>query len=733
MKTLTKPIHWLYYAIFLLTTTAYGATPLDEEEAMIEYLQTLDFEDLTEVEVTLDEVFDVFDGLIKKRTIKVATGTEQSTARAPAVTTVITAQDIEATGANNLDQVLEMVPGLHVARSSNNSYNAIYLIRGVYSDDNAQVLLLINGIPIKSLFTGNRNLFRWAGMPVNAISRIEIIRGPGSAVYGADAFGGVINVITKSKDDIDGTEAGIRMESFDTQEAWLLHSDNWAGFDVALALEYGSTDGHGAQIEADAQTQFDHIFGTQASLAPGPLNLQYDHFDAYIDISRDVWQWRTNYQKLNDLGTGAGVGEALDPDGNYMTERLNTDLTYHNLKFTQDWDITAQLSYLEMKFEISPPVSFYPPGAFGGAYPYGQKIYAKMSERHTRLDLSGLYSGFKKHEIRLGTGYYYGEINEVVSRANFGINPATGQAIPPSKELIDLSDTPYAAIPEKDRKNWYLFVQDVWLFAPNWEFTAGLRYDEYSDFGSTLNPRLALVWDTRPDLTSKLLYGRAFRAPSFSELYTTSNPVALGNPDLDPEILDSWELAFDYRATDNLHLALNLFSYKWRDLIDIFHHQGGKTGRVENVASQTGRGLEFETRWKMTKRASLLANYAYQYSRDEEDHDTGNAPQHQAYLRTDWLVYPNWYLDTQINWVGKRHRVYGDPRPSLDAYTTADLVLRRKDVRNGRWNFALGVRNLFDEDAREPSRGPTSSGIISIPNDLPLAERHFFVELRYRF
>ncbi|MEN8215964.1 MAG: TonB-dependent receptor [Pseudomonadota bacterium] len=733
MKTLLKQISWRSYllgAVFLVATTAYG-TPLDEEEAMIEYLQGLDFEDLTEVEVTLDEVFDVFDGLVKKRTVKVATGVEQSTAHAPAVTTVITAQDIEAMGVNNLNQVLEMVPGLHVARSSEN-YSSLYIIRGVYSDANAQVLLLINGMPIKALFAGNRGM-TWAGMPANVIARIEIIRGPGSAVYGADAFGGVINVITKSKDDIDGTEAGIRMESFDTQEAWLLHGDNWAGFDVAMALEYGSTDGHGAQIEADAQTQFDHIFGTQASLAPGPVNLQHDHFDAHLDISRDVWQWRADYQKLSDFGTAVGITQALDPSGKYAGERLNTDLTYHNLDFTENWDVTAQLSYLAMTIETSTPIGLFPPGAFGGAYPYGQISYLKMSERHTRLDLSAFYSGFKKHDIRLGTGYYYGEINEVVSRANYGINPATGQAIPPGTELIDVSDSPYAFIPEKDRKSWYLFVQDVWLFAPNWELTAGLRYDEYSDFGSTLNPRFALVWDTRPDFTSKFLYGRAFRAPAFGELYSISNPVALGNPDLEPEIIDSWELAFDYRATDNLHMALNLFSYKWYDAIHFVANPGGQTRTAQNAGSQTGHGLEFETRWKMTKKASLLANYAYQESRDEEDHDAGNAPQHQAYLRTDWLVYPNWYLDTQINWVGKRHRIFADPRASLDGYTTVDLTLRRKDIRKGHWNFALGVRNLFDDDAREPSRGPTSRGIVSIPNDLPLAGRHFFLEMRYQF
>jgi len=173
--------------------------------------------------------------------ISLATGTSQAISRAPAVASVITADDIEAIGATDLDQILETIPGLHVARSSR-GYNPIYTIRGIYSDTNPQVLVLINGIPITNLFAGDRSLV-WGGMPVKNISRIEVIRGPGSALHGADAFAGTINIVTKSASEINGTQIGTGAGSFDSQRVWLLHGQSNNGLDVAFSFQYHKTDG----------------------------------------------------------------------------------------------------------------------------------------------------------------------------------------------------------------------------------------------------------------------------------------------------------------------------------------------------------------------------------------------------------------------------------------------------------------------------------------------------------
>jgi len=235
-----------------------------------------------------------------------------------------------------------------------------------------------------------------------------------------------------------------------------------------------------------------------------------------------------------------------------------------------------------------------------------------------------------------------------------------------------------------------------------------------------------------PDLFGKVLYGRAFRAPSFRELYGR-NVTALGNSNLQPETIDTLELALDYSARKNLHLALNLFAYEWRDAIRFVPSDTEGTFVIRNAGKQKGRGFEMEARWLATKNFSVLANYSYQHAVDENDHDPGLAPHQTGYLRTDWLVYPNWYLNTQINWVADRKRIFGDPRVPIDDYTTVDLTLRRKDIRQGNWNFAIGIRNLFDADAREPLYGPDTDGIVAVPNDLPLAGRNYFMELRYRF
>jgi len=367
MKRLTF-LNVIGAGLILCGTLTVEAQEDDTEQAVIDSLKRLDFAQLPEVEVSLDAAFDVFDGLIQAKKTTVATGIKQSTNRAPSVTTVITAQDIEATGARDLDEVLETVPGLHVAKDSN-LYRPIYTIRGMYSVNNPEVLVLINGIPITGLLAGDRG-YAWGGMPINMISRIEVIRGPGSAVYGADAFAGVINIMTKTKDDIKGTEVGTRIGSFKTYEGWVLYGDTWQGIDVAASLEYRTTDGQKSTVSADAQTQFDKLFGTHASLAPGPVNMGGDSIEARIDVKRGYWQARAGYQGRRNLGTGSGIAQALDPQGYSSADRTNADLTYHNPDIATHWDVTAQLSYLDIVWQIFDD-KLFPSGAFGGTYPDG--------------------------------------------------------------------------------------------------------------------------------------------------------------------------------------------------------------------------------------------------------------------------------------------------------------------------------------------------------------------------
>jgi len=663
--------------------------------------------------------------------VSIAAGYQQPITKAPGIATVITAHDIKAMGARDLNEVLETVPGLHVTVST--TYNPIFVMRGIYSEYNPQVLFMMNGVPITNFLFGNRGQV-WGGMLLENVARIEIMRSPGSAIYGADAVAGVVNIITKSADDINGTNLGGQIGSFNHKQVWVQHGANYSGWKTAFSLQVQSTDGQSKIVTADAQSSFDNVVvpKTSASLAPGAINTNRDLIDASVDLAKGNWRGRLNYQARKNIGTGAGLAQALDPTGKGDDTRYLLDINYNNTDFHPDWDLDATLSYFNARNKSS--LVLFPAGADytgfiggggGGPFPDGVRGIPGVKEQHWRFESSGLFTGFDKHAIRLGIGYHNGDMYEVTESRNYTLSPA-GIPIPIPGGLIKVSDSA-EFIAETTRKVYFTYVQDEWKFAPDWALTTGLRYDNYSDFGETVNPRLALVWQSTYNLTSKLLYNRAFRPPSFAEQFNVNNPVAVGNANLEPETIDTIELAFNYRATQKLTTDLTLFHYTLKDIIRFVADPAPQTSKTaQNTSGQNGFGLEWEMKWNISRDLDLLANYAYQESEDRlTSSKIGIAPQQQIYIRSNWRFYALWSVNAQANHIHNRAREAGDTRVATDNYTTVDLTLRRSTNNKG-IEYAISVRNLLDSDAFEPSPSP---GLI--PNDLPLAGRSAFAEMRY--
>ena len=674
--------------------------------------------------------------------VSIATGQKKAIAKAPAVASVITIDHIKATGARTVEEVLETVPGLHVSVDAN-GYLPIYTFRGIYSKFNPQVLFLINGIPITNVFIGDRSQI-WGRMPIEAIERIEIIRGPGSAVYGADAFAGVINVITKSKQS--NNEAGVRAGSFSTNDIWVSASGKLGGWDASFTVEAGSTDGHKGIIDSDLQSVFDLPppvgFGTSASLAPGQAEVGFEYNDLRLEFSKGNWTARLGYQSRRDIGTGAGVAQVLDSFGRAQSDRYNADLTYENINISPDWEFSAQLSWLDTSQEVDlrlfPPGAVLPIGVDGNiasapplagfvSFPEGVLGSPYVFEQHIRSNIGAYYKGFSKHTFRIGAGWSKVEL-DAKERKNFGPGVIDGTEGIVDGNLTDVTGTPFIFMQNEERDVSYVFVQDEWAFASDWEFTAGVRYDDYSDFGDTVNPRLALVWQAAYNMTAKILYGEAFRAPSFQEQFNINNPIAIGNSELNPEEIDTLEIAFDYTsASGKIHTALNAYMYEMTDIIRFVPDTiPASSLTAQNSGKQEGVGLEWEMRWDITDLVKLNANYAWQKAEDKlADSDVANAPQQQLYFRFDWNVNSNFIFNSQVNHVADRHRENGDPRSDIDDYTTVDFVFRFTPNANN-WEFAASVRNAFDRDVREPSAAPGY-----IPNDLPMAGRSAYIETRY--
>lgn len=671
------------------------------------------------------------------RLLVTATGSQLPIHKAPAVASIITAEDIEQMGATSLDDILATVPGIHVGPSPDSGYRTNYHIRGIYTGLNQQVLLLINGISINTIFSGSRQVaFR---MPAANISRIEIIRGPGSAVHGADAFAGTINVITKDSHEVQNMRSGFRAGCFETYDAWLQGGGIWNGWEVAASIEYGESEGDDERIiTADQQAALDSAFGTDASLTPGVMDTHYKYLEADLAIRKDNWSLRQRYwTNLGEYPYWAGATNTLSTGNELDQVSYLADLRYENPKISSHWEFNAGLNYLYQRSDFK--LVLFPPGAvvligsdgnlFTGtnvvSFPDGVIGAPERTEQTVAGDVSTIYSGFSDHRLRLGLGAKHTEL-EARHYSNFGPGVIDGSEPVVDGGLTDLTGTSYAYVPDESRQIWFVFAQDEWSFARHWDLTAGVRYDHYSDFGYTLNPRLALVWETRYDLTTKLLYGRAFRPPSFQELYTQNNPANKGNPDLDPETIETIELAFDYQPVTSLRTILNLFVYEANDLIEQVPDAVGTGKTTQNARDQEGYGFELEMDWEISDTLQLRANCAVQDSKNKEtDASVANTPRLQFNINPSWDFLPEWSLDGQIKWIGDRKRAEGDTRDEIDDDTLVGLTLRRKNIFKY-WDLAVAVRNLLDEDVREPTGA-------AIPDDYPMPGRSFYAEVRFQY
>ena len=678
----------------------------------------------TNTEAAENDLWDTpMESLGKIRVVSIASGTATPLDKAAAITTVITAEDIAAMGANDLEQVLRSVPGLHI-NHSDQAFFSKFNFRGLNTVFNAETLLMFNGVPFSELNFGNRGNV-WGGMPIKSIARIEVIRGPGSALYGADAFAGVINIITKSARDIPETVSGIRVGSDDTYGGWIEAGAIRGSLDYAMTLEVQQSQGWEGQVEHDNQSNFDQLFSTQASLTPGSVDTSRNQVELHTELGSDHWRWRFAYQDRSEIGTGPGIAMALDPYGKFGSERVFTDFRYEWKNLFEAFDLESRINYARMTQDPENNIILFPPGAFGGAYPDGFIGNPGFKEDQARFELSGRYQGVSDHLIRFGTGFFWGDLFEVTEQKNF--NPDFS----PKGSVVDVSDNPAEVwMPTVQRTNYYAYAQDEWHFADNWHLTSGVRYDHYSDFGGTINPRMALVWATTDTVTTKALYGRAFRAPSFNELYVVNNPSAVGDPNLGPQTIDTYELALSQQVTPTIFYSINTFYYHTDDLISAEALEGVTSRRYANIGQQSGHGAELETTYSASQTLTVYAYYAWQNAKDDRTGaNVANVPQQLAYARAIWSYRPEWQLTPQLNWVGEQARTPGDARAPLEDYVTLDLTVRKQNLAQ-HLDLMLTAQNVFDVNVKDPS---PAGAPTEVPGDFPMAGLTILGEIQYRF
>ncbi len=345
--------------------------------------------------------------------------------------------------------------------------------------------------------------------------------------------------------------------------------------------------------------------------------------------------------------------------------------------------------------------------------------HALLKDRTLGAELQFDYEPFEDNHLILGGNYE--NINQFGVKESTNFNPLTNAYLGSMQDISSWGNFNKNVT----RNVLAAYVQDEWAIRENLNATAGARYDNYSDFGSSLNPRAGLVWGFMKDAELKLLYGQAFRAPNFLELYNANNPTVIGNPKLQPETIDTYEAGVGYRFATSYRISMNYFYSSIKDLIA--RNTSVSPAAYANIGSADVNGIETEFTGNYSGANYWKLSYTYQIPKNAVTGQTlDSVPSHRAAAQVNYEItkYVNSHID--LLWTGSRPRAVGDNRDTLPSYTTVDLALiGQRFVKN--FEIALTIHNLFDKRYFDPD----PSGLV--PTDFPRPGRDIRIGGTYKF
>jgi outer membrane cobalamin receptor len=643
-----------------------------------------------------------------ERMLLSATKNLMESRKAPAINSVITAEEIRNMGARNVFDVLDKIPGFS---TSWNQIKGIVNVRGVQTDHAEKVLLMIDGVRIRDSYTGSPTFLFGEDLMVENIKRIEVVRGPGSALYGASAFVGVINIITKDPEDFgdDKVVASATVGSFNTQEYTALFAYNKSEFKISGHLNYLDTDGERPMIEEDALSN-SPLYNTSASLAPGHAQT----FDEKYDFGLKA---KYKYLTLNGRilhkrrGSYAGVLGALNDDSLQKFSMWFLNLNYH-MDITYDLQLSTRFYFVHQDADTY--WELYPEG-FTGANDKGLIGDPIWENNVIGGELSANYT-FGDHLITPGVVFEEERQFDVRSVNNFA-DPFNGP--------VDTSETSNFN-KNVTRRIWAAYIQEMWEITAYDSLTLGVRYDHYSDFGGTTNPRIGFVHAFKNEMIFKLLYGRAFRAPNNNELYSINNPVVDGNPDLKPETIQTLETSFEIPFMRYFNINISYFHNVFEDIIRWDTTQPSPYPFINSSGESTVDGVEAELKFNFGRNRYGYLNASYQNSEDDEGRDLPYVADWMGNVGYNHEFFEKLNTNINVSWMGERTRIEGDTREKAPSATLVDITLILKNFYKT-FEIKGSVFNVFDERYVAPST------ITTITNDLPLHKRMFLLEVQYKF
>lgn len=620
--------------------------------------------------------------------ISTASRFPQKAGDTPSDVAVITARDIKTYGWRSLAEILRSIGNLYLSDDRNYSYLGArgFLRPGDY---NSRFLLLLDGNRMNDTLYDQAAIGNESILDLDLIERVEYVAGPGSSMYGANAFFGVINVITKRGGDLQGPQVAAEIGSFGSKKAQF--SVGWhdrRDAELLLSASSFSTDGqdlyfpefdtpennHGVAQGRDGE-RGQRFFMKAAS---GPFSLTLAHSERSKDVPT------------------ASYGQAFNAPGSH----------------TLDIQHFIDVGYQQM---LADRVDLHARLFWGGAEHKGDYLYDRPPLSINRDELDARWWGGELrlldarsecHKLVAGLEF---QQNTRIDLRNFDLTPATVR--------LDAHHS-------STRSGLYL--QDEYSVQPELLLSAGLRYDHHSASGGVFNPRLGLSYRIAPATTLKALYGSAYRAPNASEQYYDVADVGgqKTNPALKEEHIRSYSASIEQQLADNSHIKAAMFRQRVSQLISETLDPADDLLIYKNVDNVTASGLDlgFEHSWAGGVRGH--ASLSWQRTIDDATGATlKNSPQRLAKLHLSAPLFGHdWRAGLETLYVGRRDTL----QSQTGGYWISNLTLFSERLAPG-LEVALSAYNMFNRRYADPA-GPEL-----VPDTIVQNPRSFRLKLRYAF
>ena len=546
------------FSIAVASTIPLVANATDEQD-----LFSLSFEDLLNVQVDI------------------ASKTSETLSSVPSTMSVFSRKQIQALGVDNAYEVMNFVPGMQSTRGDWVGAVSKDHARGVYLDS-GNVLVMINGERVNESSFGKASVYM-PYIPIEIIEKIEFIRGPGSALYGSNAFLGVMNIVTSKERNALQLVVGNNGRYGATGQFNTSLSDDTALF---ASFSYDQKDG-----ESYPQGVKD------------PLEALY--LEAGVDYKKLQLRARYNETSLDEFLNLAG----------YSTQNQHTsDNTFVGGKY--NWinndklKLDSSYSYTKHNISSAGLIAAFddiPDFLLGPAWQTtDSKFETELSyqfENQWQLAAGIEYAEAKQVEAGVRTNYYDDESMLVI------IDPAYYQ-----QGIVTVMDFPEFASLKYTFETYSAYGQLKIPYSDALTLFVGARYDDVKDIDSKFSPRLAAVYVINPEHTVKVQYGESFRTPVTNELFSNDD-VTVGNPSLRSESVKTTELVWHYQ-TSELQANAVLFYNELNDFINIEPTQSTDAlFTFANSFNTQNSGIELDGTWQSSKEFSVTGTYT-QYFED---------------------------------------------------------------------------------------------------------------------